>query len=275
MNETLHNALDAFVRSWQANRRDALRCSAKPSHTVSYQQLSHGLTCYCCIPTSRSQSLGSRIFLVEPDPPFLSSQETIAKPISNTLKQQAKEYFNTQFPHVQVTVLTEYRHESFRRVCVNLAQGMYRTEAKLRTTLLGEPVKTHRPLSETRRACTSIRVEAIYNMFSRAIENGANALAEGFLFAVAASLIVAETWRSSRSTSKRRDDVDEQLENLSASVQELVTRVDGLAGRLDEGWEYERQKYFLLSHMLVCLVTEDLLGTKSLQEFLPGLWTLA
>jgi hypothetical protein len=80
-------------------------------------------------------------------------------------------------------------------------------------------------------------------MFSRAIENGANALAEGFLFAVAASLIVAEAWRSSRSTSKRRDDVDEQLENLSASVQELVTRVDGLAGRLDEGWEYERQKY--------------------------------
>jgi hypothetical protein len=76
----------------------------------------------------------------------------------------------------------------------------------------------------------------------RAIENGANALAEGFLFAVAASLIIAETWRSSRSSSRRRDDVDDQLETLAASVQQLVQRVEMVSSRLDESWDYEQQK---------------------------------
>jgi hypothetical protein len=76
----------------------------------------------------------------------------------------------------------------------------------------------------------------------RAIENGANALAEGFLFSVAASLIIAETWRSSRSSSKRREDVDDQLDDLSASVTQLVKRVDDMAARLEESWEYERHK---------------------------------
>ncbi|XP_006463238.1 hypothetical protein AGABI2DRAFT_73503, partial [Agaricus bisporus var. bisporus H97] len=38
---------------------------------------------------------------------------------------------------------------------------------------------------------------------SRAIKNGANLFAEVFLFTVAASLIFGETWRPSRSQSKR------------------------------------------------------------------------
>jgi hypothetical protein len=47
-------------------------------------------------------------------------------------------------------MLDDFRHETFRKVCVGLAQTMYRGEAKLRTTLLGEPVKSLRPLSETK-----------------------------------------------------------------------------------------------------------------------------
>ena len=39
----------------------------------------------------------------------------------------------------------------------------------------------------------------------RAIENGANAIAEGFLFSVAAVLILGETYRSSRNQARRRD----------------------------------------------------------------------
>jgi hypothetical protein len=70
-------------------------------------------------------------------------------------------------------------------------------------------------------------------------------LAEGFLFAVAASLIVAEAWRSSRSSSKRRDDVDDQLDNLTTSIQQLVERVDTVSSRLDESWDYERHKYVI------------------------------
>ncbi|KAF8888265.1 optic atrophy 3 protein-domain-containing protein [Infundibulicybe gibba] len=126
---------------------------------------------------------------------------TIAKPISAQLKNQAKQLANPSL------------HERFRTFCVDLAQMMYRSEVKLRTNILGEPAKHIRPLSET-----------------RAIENGANALAEGFLFTVAVSLILGETWRSSRNQSKRRDDVDDQLEDLDTRVAELTSRVDGLTG---------------------------------------------
>ena len=64
--------------------------------------------------------------------------------------------------------------------------------------------------------------------FSRAIENGANTIAEGFLFAVAAGLIIGESWRSSRNQSKRSDSVDDQLDELGTKVTELSARVDSL-----------------------------------------------
>lgn len=55
----------------------------------------------------------------------------------------------------------------------------------------------------------------------RAIENGANALAESFLFAVAAALILGESYRTSSKQSKRRDDVDDKLEGLASAVERL------------------------------------------------------
>ncbi|KAF8999929.1 hypothetical protein BDZ89DRAFT_1170505 [Hymenopellis radicata] len=89
----------------------------------------------------------------------------------------------------------------FRGFCLSLAQRMHRAEVQLRTSLLGEPAKHVRPLSET-----------------RAIDSGANALAEGFLFGVAAVLILGETYRSSRNQSKRRDDVDDKLRNWERNL---------------------------------------------------------
>ncbi|KAJ7496670.1 optic atrophy 3 protein-domain-containing protein [Mycena latifolia] len=124
---------------------------------------------------------------------------TVAKPISAQLKNQAK----------------QCAHERFRGFCVDLAQMMYRTEVKLRTNILGEPAKHVRPLSET-----------------RAIENGANALAEGFLFSVAAALILGEAYRSSRSQSKRRDAVDEQLEDLGARLQDAASALERVEERV-------------------------------------------
>ncbi|KAJ7647829.1 OPA3-domain-containing protein [Roridomyces roridus] len=124
---------------------------------------------------------------------------TVAKPISAQLKNQAKQ------------------HEFFRGFCVDLAQMMYRSEVKLRTNILGEPAKHIRPLSET-----------------RAIENGANALAEGFLFTVAAGLILGESYRSSRSQSKRRDAVDEQLEELGTKIGGLTEQVSALVADMEE-----------------------------------------
>jgi len=114
---------------------------------------------------------------------------TLAKPISNQIKTQAKQ------------------HDSFRKACVSLAQALYRSETTLRTRLLGEPAKHIRPLSE-----------------AKAIDNGANILAEGFLFSVAAGLIIAETWRSSRSESKRREGVLDSLEELRKRLNSLEDR---------------------------------------------------
>ncbi|KAI0044120.1 OPA3-domain-containing protein [Auriscalpium vulgare] len=146
---------------------------------------------------------------------------TLAKPISSQIKRQAKE------------------HERFRGMCVSLAQTMYRYEMKLRTNLLGEPAKHVRPLSE-----------------ARAIENGANFLAEGFLFSVAVALIIGETWRTSRNTSKRRDNVDESLDSLQAHVGELNERI----ARWEVAQEEERQRNVELTRILERVVEIGLRG---------------
>ncbi|KAI0728852.1 OPA3-domain-containing protein, partial [Fomitopsis betulina] len=150
---------------------------------------------------------------------------TLAKPISNQIKNQAKQ------------------HETFRTFCVDLAQRMYRTEIRLRTNLLGEPAKHVRPLSET-----------------KAIENGANALAEGFLFTVASVLIVAETWRSSRSQSKRRDKIDDHLEELESRVTTLVEETETLKRVFEERWEEEKQRNGELERILERVVEIGLRG---------------
>ncbi|KAH8101981.1 OPA3-domain-containing protein [Phellopilus nigrolimitatus] len=150
---------------------------------------------------------------------------TIAKPISNQIKQQAKE------------------HETFRKQCVSLAQNMHRAEVKLRTNLLGDTSKSIRPLSE-----------------ARAIENGANAIAEGFLFSVAAVLIVGETWRSSRSQAKRRDTVDDQIEDLAGRIQGVGDAVKELEARFEERWAAEKQRNDDLNRVLSRIIDVGLQG---------------
>ncbi|KAI0333114.1 OPA3-domain-containing protein [Cubamyces sp. BRFM 1775] len=150
---------------------------------------------------------------------------TLAKPISNQIKVQAKQ------------------HEKFRTFCVGLAQRMYQTEVRLRTNLLGEPAKHVRPLSET-----------------KAIENGANALAEGFLFSVAAALIIAETWRSSRNQTKRRDAVDDSLDTLKANVEELSQRLDTLSRTYEERLAEESMRHDELARILQRVVEIGLRG---------------
>ncbi|KAH9483560.1 OPA3-like protein [Psilocybe cubensis] len=150
---------------------------------------------------------------------------TLAKPISTRIKEQARQ------------------HERFRGLCVNLAQFMYRSEVKLRTNILGEPAKHIRPLSE-----------------AKAIDNGANALAEGFLFTVAAALIIGETWRSSRNQSKRRDTVDDQLEDLGARIAGLNTRIEEMAQKWEEERSAETQRNDELARILERVVEIGLRG---------------
>ncbi|KZT37213.1 OPA3-domain-containing protein [Sistotremastrum suecicum HHB10207 ss-3] len=132
---------------------------------------------------------------------------TIAKPISSSIKSQARQ------------------HETFRNFCVSLAQTMYRAEVVLRTRLLGEPRKAIRPLNE-----------------HAAIESGANALAEGFLFSVAAALVLGETWRSSRNETKRRDDVTDRLTELEDRMDNARLDLESVVVVWEERWREEREK---------------------------------
>lgn len=61
---------------------------------------------------------------------------------------------------------------------------------------------------------------------TRAIELGANFFSEAFIFAVAAGLIVWDSWRSRRKEAARRDDVAERLEELEATVESLRSQLD-------------------------------------------------
>ncbi|KAL4065102.1 optic atrophy 3 protein-domain-containing protein [Scleroderma citrinum] len=150
---------------------------------------------------------------------------TVAKPISAQLKNQATQ------------------HPTFRNLCVSLAQKMHTAEISLRTNILGEPARSHvRPLSET-----------------RAIENGANALAEGFLFAVAAALILGEAYRTSRAQSKRRDTVDDRLDELASSVSSLRTAVERLE-RAHEELDGQRERNDELARIVARVVEIGLRG---------------
>ena len=84
---------------------------------------------------------------------------------------------------------------------------------------------------------------SLANSVSRAIENGANAIAEGFLFTVAAALILGETWRTSRNQSKRRDSVDDQLDELGTKVTELTARLDNLTSGRETEMQEEKLRW--------------------------------
>ena len=75
----------------------------------------------------------------------------------------------------------------------------------------------------------------------RAIENGANAIAEGFLFSVAAGLIVGESWRSSRASARRRDVVDDHIEDLKDNIARLEQSVKEVEERCEVRWREEHE----------------------------------
>ncbi|KAJ7188911.1 hypothetical protein C8R46DRAFT_1341550 [Mycena filopes] len=117
-----------------------------------------------------------------------------------------------------------FLHERFRTFCVSLAQMLYRSEAKPRTNILGEPAKYIRPLSETRAVGNSATP-------SRPLQRRGD----------------AHPWKAYRSQAKRREGVDQQLEvcallppscpNLFKSFhfsawQTLTSRLRGVEERL-------------------------------------------
>lgn len=124
---------------------------------------------------------------------------TVAKPIATTLKHQAK------------------NHESFRKSCIRIAQTMHLTDVKLRMRLIGEKKIKIRPLND-----------------NKAIENGANFISEFFIFLVAGSLILYESFRSRKKANNERDALFDDISTLQSEIEYIKIKLNDYNIKLDD-----------------------------------------
>lgn len=118
---------------------------------------------------------------------------TLAKPLASQIKTQAKS------------------HPTFRRQCIYVAQVMHKSEAGLRFKLLNEKNVETKPLND-----------------ARAIETGANFVAETFVFSVAGGLILFESWRARRKDQQRRQGVKDDIGDLKERIQNIEQKIEQL-----------------------------------------------
>lgn len=165
---------------------------------------------------------------------------TAAKPIGNYIKRQTKE------------------HDGFRRFAVKQAQRIHQIDMRMRLGLLHDADAQQRMHEREQRAAEdkkrraespTVRTELEQRKhdedqakaesagdkkkeeekrprvrirpLSDAKAIGANFFSEAFIFAVAAGLLVWDSWRSRAKESARRDDVAERIEQLEAEVYRL------------------------------------------------------
>lgn len=101
----------------------------------------------------------------------------VTRPVANVLKAQAKQ------------------HDSFKRICISLAQRMHRADVILRSRLTPSNFsKKIRPLNE-----------------EKAVENGATLFSEMFVFGVTGSVVVWETLRQRTKELNRREQVSQDI----------------------------------------------------------------
>ncbi|KAJ3279575.1 hypothetical protein HK104_001321 [Borealophlyctis nickersoniae] len=103
---------------------------------------------------------------------------TLAKPLANSVKQQAK------------------NHAKFREFCINVAQTTHNWSEKLKMKL-GDTKRPIRPLND-----------------AKAVETGANMLSEGLVMSVAILTILGETYRSQRKTKREKRDLETAIDEL-------------------------------------------------------------
>lgn len=128
---------------------------------------------------------------------------TLAKPIANAIKANAKD------------------HPAFRKVCIGFAQRVHRMDFHIRMRLLNTNKKDVdkikiRPLNDT-----------------KAIQNGANFLAESFVFSVAGGLIVYESWRSRRKEQARQESVVDDIKVLQHEINWIRSKLDNVPDDFD------------------------------------------
>lgn len=125
--------------------------------------------------------------------------KTVAKPMANVIKQQAKE------------------HERFRNICIKMAQSLHRNETRLRMSLLGEKKIKIRPLNDT-----------------KAIEQGATFISEFFIFSVAGSLIFYEAYRSRKKASTARESLADDISVLQSEIEYIKEKLGELNIKMDD-----------------------------------------
>ncbi|PVH98593.1 hypothetical protein DM02DRAFT_615717 [Periconia macrospinosa] len=178
---------------------------------------------------------------------------TLAKPIANQIKRNAHE------------------HERFRKICVRFAQGLHRIDMRMRLGLLQDPAVIDRQIAKEVKAAEAARQKsqaptvkteaetiADENMTkqereaarkkveaasrprirplseAKAIETGANFVAETFLFAVAIGVIVFEQWRQRRKAQNQRDDIREDVEELQAELKAVKAELEEIKAQHPE-----------------------------------------
>ncbi|KIW07560.1 uncharacterized protein PV09_01516 [Verruconis gallopava] len=178
---------------------------------------------------------------------------TLAKPLSNYIKRNAMQ------------------HENFRRLCVGFAQRLHRVDMRLRIGLLQDPAAIERQIqrevkeAEKRRlkdAIPTVKTEAetlaeeaakskerkeaeeyvkatlkaprIRPLSeNKAIETGANFIAEAFLFLVAGGLILAESWRRDRKEKKQDAEVNDALLIAEREREEMKQKLELLQAEIE------------------------------------------
>lgn len=158
---------------------------------------------------------------------------TLAKPIANRIKVQARE------------------HEVFRRICVDFAQAVHRVDMRLRLGLLQDHAAIERQIARDAKDAAAKKVESQIPTVkteaqtkaeetvgkkgaaeqmkqenktsqpkirplgeTKAIELGANFFSETFIFSVAVTLLIVERLYSNEREKARRNDLSEKLAKL-------------------------------------------------------------
>ncbi|KAH7086764.1 optic atrophy 3 protein-domain-containing protein [Paraphoma chrysanthemicola] len=178
---------------------------------------------------------------------------TLAKPVANAIKRNAHE------------------HQRFKRVCVKFAQGLHRIDMRMRLGLLQDPAVIDRQIKKEVQAAEAARQKAATPTVKteaetiadealtekereairkkaeerskprirplseqKAIEMGANFVAETFIFAVGIGVIVFEQWRQRRKAKNARDDIREDLEEIQNELKAVKAELEEVKARHPE-----------------------------------------
>jgi hypothetical protein len=164
-----------------------------------------------------------------------------------------------------------HEHEKFRKICVRFAQRLHRIDMRMRLGLLQDPAvidrqiakevaaaeaarkkaqipsvkteaetKAEEAMSEKDKEAARKKVEAKSKprirplSEAKAIETGANFVAEAFIFSVGIGVIVFEQWRQRRKARNQRDDIKEDVEVLQNELKSVKAELEELKARHPE-----------------------------------------